>query len=142
MSDNCKLHTLSPDVTQLRSCVADGKSLLQKALEANHSLRKLGEVDVCIDEVVAEATGFTAACYGSKERNSMSDVRNDVWATQMGKPKVTTMPDLKVLPPKSLNKTYDARIFRRQYGSRLSSRNHQLWIQQSTAGHAMKHRGH
>ena len=29
----------------------------------------------------------------------MSDVRKDVWATKMGKPKVTTTPDLKVLPP-------------------------------------------
>ena len=63
-------------------------------LEAGLSFHKLGEVDVCIDEVVAEATGFIAACYGSKERNSMSDVRKDVWATET----VTTMPDLKVLP--------------------------------------------
>ena len=63
-----------------------------KALEAGHCLRKLGEFDVCIDEVVAEATGFIAACYGSKERNSMSDVRKDVWSTKMGKPKVTTTP--------------------------------------------------
>ena len=97
-SDNYQLHTLSPDATQLRSCGAEGKGTAIKALEAGHSLCKLGEVDVCIDEAVAEATGFITACYGTKERNSMSDVHNDVWATKMGKPKVTTMPDLKVLP--------------------------------------------
>ena len=69
-----------------------------KALEAGHSLRKLDEFDVCIYKVVAEVTGFIAACYGSKERNSMYDVRKDVWATKMGKPKVTTTPHLEVLP--------------------------------------------
>ena len=37
------------------------------------SFHSLGEFDVCIDEMVAEATGFIAACYRSKERNSMSD---------------------------------------------------------------------
>ena len=52
-----------------------------------------------IDKVVAEATGFIAVCYESKERNSMSDVRKDMWATKMGKSKVTIMPDLKILPP-------------------------------------------
>ena len=65
-SDNYQVHTLSPDATQLRSC---GTAI--KALETCHSLRKLGEVDVGIDEVVAEVTGFIAACYESKERKSM-----------------------------------------------------------------------
>ena len=76
-----------------------GKGSDIKALEAGHSLCKLGEVDVCIDKVVAEATVFIAACYGIKERNSMFDVHKDVWPTKMGKPKITTTPDLKVLPP-------------------------------------------
>ena len=68
-------------IVQLRD---RGKGTVIKALEAGLSVRKLGEFDVCIDEVVAEATGFIAACYGSKERNSMSDVRKDVWDTKMG----------------------------------------------------------
>ena len=74
------------------------KGTAVKALEADHSLRKFGEVDVCI-EVVAEATAFIVACCGSKKRNSVPDVRKDVCATKMGKPKVTTTPNLKVLPP-------------------------------------------
>ena len=76
------------------SCGAEGK-----ALEAGHSVRKLCEVDVCIDEAGAEAAEFIAACYGNKERNSMFDVRKDVGATKMGKPKVTTTSDPKVLSP-------------------------------------------
>ena len=42
---------------------------------------------------------FIAACYGSKVRGNMSEVRKDVWVTKMAKPKVSTTPALKVLPP-------------------------------------------
>ena len=36
---------------------------------------------MCIDEVVAKAIGFSAACHGSKDRDSVSDVHKEVWAT-------------------------------------------------------------
>ena len=86
-SDSCTLSLSRCDtVAQL---LGRWKGTAIKALEAGHSLSKLGEFNVCIDEVVAEATGFIAVCYGSKERNSMCDVRKDMWATKMGKPKVT-----------------------------------------------------
>ena len=105
-------------------------------LEAGLSFHKLGEVDVCIDEVVAEATGFIAACYGSKERNSMSDVRKDVWATE-------TKGDNNARPEGSAfeqKRTMHSHSACNREASRLSSRDHQLWIQQSTAGHVMKYR--
>ena len=61
-SGNYQLHSLSRCgiVAQLWS---RWKGTDIKALETGHSLRKLGEFDVCIDELVAEVTGFIAACY-------------------------------------------------------------------------------
>ena len=66
-------------------CFGIGKATAIKCLKKGHCLHKLGETEANIDEVVAEATAFMAACYGSNKKESMSDVRIDIWSTKMGK---------------------------------------------------------
>ncbi len=59
-------HAMSGCDTVSALCgIRKGKAL--KALHAGHTLDKLGEDASDMTDVIAEATSFTAACYGSKE---------------------------------------------------------------------------
>jgi hypothetical protein len=78
-----------------------GKATALKALLAGHKLDQLGQLNVEIDEVVAEATKFVAACYGSKTVENMSKVRFEIWRSKTSKKKITKPPPLKSLPPTS-----------------------------------------
>ena len=80
-------------------CFGIGKVRAIKWLKNGHCLHKLGEISVNIDDVIPEATEFMAAFYGSKKKESMSDVRIDIWSTKIGRKSLTTAPELKSLPP-------------------------------------------
>ena len=64
-----------------------------------HCLAKLGEMSAKIDDVITEATEFMAACYASKKRESMYDVRIDKWSTKIERKSLMAAPELKSLPP-------------------------------------------
>ena len=66
--------------------IGNGKAL--KALHAGHKLDKLREDAYDMTDVIAEATSFTAACYGSKE-TEMSEIRYDIWSSKMANAKLT-----------------------------------------------------
>ena len=90
-------HALSGCDTVSALCgIGKGKAL--KALYAGHTLDKLGEDASDMTDVIAEATSFTASCYGSKETD-MSEVRYDIWSSKMANAKLSSAPDLKCLPP-------------------------------------------
>ena len=48
---------------------------------------------------MAQATKFTAKCYGQSMATSMSDARVSVWTAQIEKPGVARVPKLALLPP-------------------------------------------
>ena len=52
-----------------------------------------------IDDVLAEATAFISACYVSKTKGDLSEVRVEVWSEKMGRKKITSAPELKSIPP-------------------------------------------
>jgi len=72
-------------------------------LKAGQPLELLGNFQVPMDDVVIEATKFTATCYGVnvKAGEDMSDVRVEVWSRKIGKKNITSAPELKSLPPTS-----------------------------------------
>jgi len=76
-----------------------GKVTAVKALHGGCHLRSLGEEDANMDLAISEATVFIAACYGSKEKGNMSAIRHAVWTSKIAKPKITSAPKLKCLPP-------------------------------------------
>ena len=80
-------------------CFGIGKATAIKILRSGHSLQSLGEVHVSMEDIMTRATEFMAACYGSTKRNSMSEVRVDIWSTKMVRRKITAAPELKSLPP-------------------------------------------
>ena len=51
-----------------------------------------------MDDVVSEATSFIAACYGSRTKGDLSEIRYKIWASKMANTKITSAPKLK-LPP-------------------------------------------
>ena len=79
-----------------------GKGTVVTKLKAGQPLELLGNLQVPIDDVVIEATKFTATCYGVnvKEGEDMSDVRVEVWSRKIGK-NITSAPELKSIPPTS-----------------------------------------
>jgi len=80
-------------------CFGIGKTSAMKILKSGHSLQSLGEFQISMEDIMTRATEFMAACYGSTKRNSMSDLRVDVWSMKMAKRNVTAAPQLKNLPP-------------------------------------------
>ena len=76
-----------------------GKGTVVKYLMEGYQLKNLGHLDADLSNVISEATSFLAACYGSKERASMTAVRFDVWSQKIANKKLTAAPQLKALPP-------------------------------------------
>lgn len=76
-----------------------GKVTVLKVLLNGHRLDKLGVLEENMPDTIAEATRCVAACYGSKGKDSMSQVRYEMWLAKTAKKKVTTAPKLKSLPP-------------------------------------------
>ena len=75
------------------------KGTVVKKLKAGHGLSHLGNIDASIDDVLAEATAFISACYVSKTKGDLSEVRVEVWSKKMGRKKITSAPELKSIPP-------------------------------------------
>ena len=76
-----------------------GKVTVIKTMQSGLSLSSLGDPNIAMPDVVAEATRFIAACYGSKITSDMSAVRLDVWTSKLSKKTISSAPELKILPP-------------------------------------------
>ena len=53
------------------------------------SVDMIGNIQADWSDVMAQATKFTAECYGQPMATSMSEARVRVWTAQIGKPGVT-----------------------------------------------------
>ena len=54
-------------------------TMINKLVKQGHAFQYLGELDSSFDKVMAEATKFISACYGSKERDDLSKARVELW---------------------------------------------------------------
>ena len=63
------------------------------------TLNVLGQHDADMDDVVSEVTSFIAACYGSRTKGTLSEIRYTIWASKMANTKITSAPKLISLPP-------------------------------------------
>ena len=93
-------HALSGCDT-VASCFGIGKATVKKVLEMGNRLNHLGDPSACFEDVLREATTFTAACYGQKcePGETMTDVRYKVWVSKTGQKGAFLLPNLKALPP-------------------------------------------
>ena len=57
-----------------------GKGTVINKLKQGHTFKHLGDLHASLDEVMAEATKFIGACYGSKETDDLSQIRVDLWS--------------------------------------------------------------
>ena len=78
-----------------------GKATALKVLSSGQPLGLLGQESANMDDVVSEATSFISKCYGSICVGDMSDMRYAVWLSKMARPKISSAPSLKSLPPTS-----------------------------------------
>ena len=76
-----------------------GKVSALKVLKSGMTVNLLGQNDADMDDVVSEATRFIAACYGSRTKGDLSEIRYTIWASKMANTKITSAPKLKSLPP-------------------------------------------
>ena len=60
---------------------------------------KIGNIQADWSDVTAQATKFTAECCGQPMATSMSEAKVSVWTAQIGKPGVTRVLKLALLPP-------------------------------------------
>jgi len=72
-----------------------GKGTIIKKLKEGHTLHRLGNLDSSVDEVVMEVTTFIGACYGSKSKDDLSEIRVEMWSKKMEKKNITAVPKLK-----------------------------------------------
>ena len=73
-----------------------GKVSALKVLKSGMTLNVLGQHDADMDDVVSEATRFIAACYGSRTKGDLSEIRYTIWASKMANTKITSAPKLKL----------------------------------------------
>ena len=99
-----------------------GKGTVINMLLKGHTLDKLGDSEAQMNDIVEESTKFAAACYGSKAKGNMSEIRYDVWTTRTGRRKVTTTPKLNALPPTT--EAFEENAFGRQLVMKIL----QTWI--------------
>ena len=78
-----------------------GKTTAVKMINSGHPLNQLGVPTADLESVLNQAVKFIAACYGFPGVNSMSDARYEAWTSKMANKKLTSAPELKVLPPTS-----------------------------------------
>ena len=91
-SENIVLHLLAAHGLTGCDIVAKlhgiGKGTVIKKLKEGHTLDRLGNLDSSVDEAVKEATNkFTGACYGSKSKDDLSEIRVEMSSKKMGKKK-------------------------------------------------------
>ena len=90
------LHMFSQAVTLLPTC----KVTVVKVLSSGKQLRKLGDLQIQMVDVISECTLCVAACYGLLGSTDMMSLRFTVWLSKMSIPKLNSAPELKDLPPK------------------------------------------
>ena len=73
-----------------------GKVSALKVLKSGMTLNLLGQHDADLDDVVSEATRFIDACYGSRTKGDLSEIRYTMWASKMANTKITSAPKLKL----------------------------------------------
>ena len=80
-------------------CYGIGKGVGLKVLkQKNHSLGYLGNTDVPLVDVLEQATAFTLACYGQSKCKSLTEARQKVWTSKVGR-SLASAPKLASLPP-------------------------------------------
>ena len=77
------------------------KATVVKILSSGKQLRKLGDLQIQMADVIYECTLLVAACCGSLESTDMTSLRYTVWLAKMSNPKLNSAPDLKALTLKS-----------------------------------------
>lgn len=78
-----------------------GKGTVVNKLKEGYTFHHLGNLDSTVKDIVEEATKFIGACYGSKTKDDLSEIRVETWSKKMGKKNITAAPELKSLPPTS-----------------------------------------
>jgi hypothetical protein len=73
-----------------------GKGTELKTLIAGRSLDKLGDIQAEVPSVITKASAYLLR---KQERENISDVRVEVWSRKMGKAKLKSAPEFKILPP-------------------------------------------
>jgi len=69
---------------QQHACYGVGKGKMLKVLRKNAvSLDIINKIQANCSDVMAQATKFTAECYGQSMATSMSEARNSVWTAQI-----------------------------------------------------------
>ena len=76
------------------------KATVVKILSSGKQLRKLGDLQIQMADVIYEYTLLVAVCCESLESTDMTSLRYTVWLAKMSNPKVNSDPDLNVLTPK------------------------------------------
>ena len=110
-----------------------------KVLKSGVTLNVLGQHDADMDDVVSEATNFIAACYGSRTKGDVSEIRYTIWVSKMANTKITSAPKLKYLPPTNASLSMcDVRTTKQPYGKVPCLLIHLRWILCSMAGHVEK----
>jgi len=111
-------------------------------VKAGQPSELLGNLQVPIDDVVIEATKFTATCYGvNVKAGDMSDVRVEVWSRKIGKKNITSALELKSFSPTSQpfrENVKRAHMSKQPFGSFVSSQIRHLLMPPSTFGFVMR----
>lgn len=77
-----------------------GKGTVLKVLKSEKKpLNKLGFTNESDDSVLLQCIAFMASCYGHPKETNMTYLRYLTWVTKMGNHKLTSVPELRVLPP-------------------------------------------
>jgi hypothetical protein len=76
-----------------------GKGTVIQLLKRGLLLDMLGRTDCDIAEIVQQATVFISLCYGPKDADDISAVRFEMWTMKMSSKRLTSAPELKMLPP-------------------------------------------
>ena len=83
-------------------CFGVGKEKVLKVLKKRVSVDMIGNIQADWSNVMEQATKFTAECYGQPNATSMSEARVSMWTAQFGKPGMTRVPKLALLPPTTI----------------------------------------
>lgn len=80
-------------------CYGIGKGVALKVLRSKaHSLGTLGDGNAALKDVVSEATKFMLACYGQSQSQTMTEARQRMWRSKVGR-SMAGAPKLATLPP-------------------------------------------
>ena len=81
-----------------------GKAVALKVLRAGvHALSYIGDASRSLSEVTSQATSFILACYGQGKCTTLTEARQKIWASKVGR-SVAGAPKLASLPPTNSRK--------------------------------------